>query len=120
MIPVDSTRFQAIATGIVEPVTEWMETADGKRRPSDVQATSDNGQPLWQIEILRTVSRFGRQATETARVTVPSSTEPTITSLRPVPFQGLEVDFYGTKSGGVRESWSATGIETKGQSQSQG
>lgn len=115
MIPVDATRFQAIATGIVSPVQEWVETSDGKRRPSDVQASNAQGQPLWSVEILRMVSRFGRDSTETTTVTVPSPTEPHVVALKQCHLQGLEVEFFVSKGQG-RERWSASGIQSQGES----
>lgn len=109
-IPVDATRLESVATGIVAPVYEWVEKDDGKRSQSSVQAVSEDSRlPLWQVEMSRTAVAFGRPSTKIYTVTVGSKTEPQITPYSRVAFENLQVDFYPTKSG-VGESWSAEGI----------
>ena len=61
MIPVDPS-YRLIASGNVEAVREWTETEQGRRRP-DVQASNDQGIPLWQVEGLRSVQGFGASKT---------------------------------------------------------
>lgn len=106
MIPVDSTRFQPIATGNVSPVSEWTEV-DGKRKRSDVQATSEQGLPLWNVEILRQVRSFGEEKTVAMSVEVGSKTLPKIEAFSPVRFESLSVDFYVTRDKQLGQRWSA-------------
>lgn len=105
---VDSIRQPMTATGIVEPVMEWMETPDGRRRPSETQARNeDTGMPLWGVEVLYTQTTFGRKSTVTAKVTVDSKDEPKLAPLSPVGFEGLRAEVRINKAGGFTEAWSA-------------
>jgi hypothetical protein len=112
---VDSVRQPFTATGIVDPVMEWEETPDGKRRPSkDKQARDENtGMPLWGVEVLYIQTSFGRRSTVTANVTVEHESEPKpapMTPMTPIGFTGLQVDVRINKSGGFAEYWSAESI----------
>lgn len=109
LIPVDSSRFSAMFSGNVVPSREWIETADGRRTRSDVQATNDQGQPLWEVEIVYSDIAYGQARTEAAPVLVPSQTEPKPAAFTPAAFQGLTVNAYGTKTG-MRTSFSAEGL----------
>lgn len=105
---VDSLRQPMTATGIVEAVMEWAETADGKRRPSDTQARDEGtGMPLWGVEVLYLQSSFGRASTVTAKVTVGAEVEPKPAPLTPIAFTGLAVEVRVNKAGGLVEAWSA-------------
>ena len=105
---VDSTRQPMTATGIVEPVHEWEETPDGRRRPSEKQARNENtGMPLWAVEVLYTQTTFGRKSTATAKVTVDAPEEPKPAPLTPIGFNGLLVDVRVNKAGGFVEYWAA-------------
>lgn len=117
MIPVDTNVFRLMGTGNVSPVLEWVETADGKRRPGDVQEVNDQGAPMWEVECLRSVERFGKSVTEPVSVRVPHPTEPSIKGYAPVPFDGLSVDFFVSKGQG-REAWRATGLASSASSSS--
>ena len=109
--PVESSRQSMIATGIVEPVNEWMETADGKRRPSDVQATDENtGMFLWGVEVLYTQTSFGRESSVTAKVTVGAKDKPSPQKLTPIAFTGLEVEVRTNRAGGLTEVWYAEAL----------
>ena len=109
--PVESDRQPMIATGITQPVMEWTETPDGKRRPSDVQARDeDTGFPVYGVEVLYTQTTFGRESTVTAMVTLPCETEPAPQKLAPVAFTGLEVEIRTNKAGGITETWFAEGF----------
>jgi hypothetical protein len=105
---VDSTRQPMTATGIVEPVFEWVEKPDGGRRPSETQARNEaTGMPLWAVEVLYIQTSFGRKSTVTAKVTVDAQEEPKPAPLTPVGFNGLQVEVRVNKAGGLVENWSA-------------
>ena len=105
---VDSMRQPMTATGIVDAVTEWEETPDGRRRPSDRQARHEQtGMPLWGVEVLYMQTAFGRHSTSTARVTVGSLEQPAPSPLTPVAFAGLRVEARTSRSGGFTEYWTA-------------
>jgi hypothetical protein len=96
------------ATGIVEAVNEWEETADGRRRPSDRQARNEEtGMPLWGVEVIYVQTSFGRKSTVTAKVTVDAVEEPKPAPLTPVAFEGLRVEVRTNKAGALIESWTA-------------
>jgi hypothetical protein len=109
---VDSMRQPFTATGIVDPVMEWEEMPDGKRRPSrDKQARNENtGMPLWGVEVLYIQTAFGRRSTVTANVTVECETEPKPAPMTPIGFTGLQVEVRVNKAGGFIEYWSAESI----------
>lgn len=108
---IDSAHQLMTATGIVEAVNEWEETADGRRRPSDKQArNADTGMPLWAVEVLYVQTAFGRQSTVTAKVAVDSVDEPKPTPLAGITFRGLRVEVRVNKTGGLVEMWSAEGV----------
>jgi hypothetical protein len=111
---VDSVQQAFTATGIVDPVMEWEEQPDGKRRPSkDKQARNeDTGMPLWQVEVLYIQTSFGRRSTVTAKVQVEAPEEPKLRPLGPVGFNGLRVEVRINPSGGFTEYWSAEGLLT--------
>ena len=74
---VDSERQLMKATGIVEPTPEWEDMPDGRRRPSERQARSEEtGMPLWAVEVIYVQTVFGRSSTVTAKVTVGAVDEP--------------------------------------------
>jgi hypothetical protein len=108
---VDSLRQPMTATGIVEPVREWDETPDGRRRPSDRQARDERtGMPLWAVEVLYGQTSFGRESTVCAKVTVGAVEQPTPARLTPVGFTGLRVEMRVNKAGGFTEVWSAEAL----------
>lgn len=108
---VDSTRQPMTATGIVEPVMEWDETPDGRRRPSERQARNEaTGMPLWGVEVLYTQTSFGRESTVTAKVTVGAQEQPSPTRLAPIGFVGLRVEIRANKAGGFVEVWAAEAL----------
>ena len=113
---VDSSKQPMTATGIVEPVREWTETADGKRRPSDKQARNeDTGMPLWGVEVLYTQTNYGRKSTVTAKVTVDAPEEPKPGPLSAISFGGLRVEVR-VRGGGLIESWTADSVTDPGKS----
>lgn len=108
---IDSTQQSMTATGIVEAVKEWEETADGRRRPSDKQARNeDTGMPLWAVEVLYVQTSFGRRSTVTARVIVDSIDEPKAVPLTAITFGGLRVEVRANKAGVLVESWTAESL----------
>lgn len=108
---VESVRQPMTATGIVDPVMEWEETPDGRRRPSDKQQRNQNtGMPLWTVEVLYVQTSFGRRSTVTARVTVAGLDEPTPAPMAPIGFRGLRAEVRINKAGGFVEIWSAESI----------
>src|SRR3954452_15493147 len=99
------------ATGIVEVVPEWLDYPDGRRRPSDRQARSEEtGMPLWAVGVLYVQSAVGRSSAVTAKVTVGSVEEPAPVEMTPVVFTGLRVEARVNKAGGWVETWSAEGL----------
>lgn len=112
---VDSSRQPMIATGIVEPVMEWMETADGGRRPSETQARDeDTGMPLWAVEVLYVQTSFGRESSVTARVTLGAEVKPEPVRLQPIGFTGLHAEVRLNKAKALVESWTAEAIAENG------
>ncbi|MBO0609352.1 hypothetical protein [Myceligenerans salitolerans] len=109
---VDSSRQQMAATGVVEAVREWVETADGKRRPGENQARHEGtGLPLWGVEVLYQTESWGRVSTETVKVTVPAMTEPAPGMFRPIVFEGLTANArVDRRSQALSVSWEAEGI----------
>lgn len=111
---IDSDRHNLTATGIVEQVFEWEETADGRRRPSDKPARNENtGMPLWRVEVIYVQETYGRKSTVTAKVLVDSPDEPKVAPLTPVKFTRLVVELR-VKGGSLIEAWSADSL-TDGQ-----
>jgi hypothetical protein len=112
---VDSIRQPMIATAIVEPVMEWDENPDGRRRPSERQARNEaTGMPLWAVEVLYTQTSFGRESTVTAKVTVGAEEQPSPIRLAPIGFVGLRVEIRANKAGGFVEVWAAEGLMEAG------
>jgi hypothetical protein len=112
---VDSIRQLMIATAIVEPVMEWEETSDGRRRPSQRQARhEETGMPLWAVEVLYTQTSFGRESTVTAKVTVGAEEQPSPVRLAPIGFDGLRVEIRANKAGGFVEVWAAEALMDAG------
>jgi hypothetical protein len=112
---VDSIRQLMIATAIVEPVMEWDETPDGRRRPSERQARNEaTGMPLWAVEVLYTQTSFGRESTVTAKVTVGAEEQPSPIRLAPIGFVGLRVEIRANKAGGFVEVWAAEALMDAG------
>jgi hypothetical protein len=108
---VDSTRQPMTATGIVEPVMEWEETPEGRRRPTDKQSRNQaTRMPLWAVEVLYIQTAFGRKSTTTAKVTVDSQEEPKPAPLSPIGFTGLRAEVRVNKAGGFVEMWSADSV----------
>jgi hypothetical protein len=109
---IDSGRTTLVGTGIVEPVMDWTETADGSRRPSEHQARDEaTGMPLWGVEVLHQQTSWGRASTVTARVTVGAPAQPVVGQFAPVGFRGLTVDVrVNRKSGALTETWRAEEI----------
>jgi hypothetical protein len=108
---VDSTRQPMTATGIVEPVMEWEETPEGRRRPSEKQARNEaTGMPLWAVEVLYIQTSFGRRSTVTAKVTVDAVEEPKPAPLTPVGFNGLRAEVRTNQAGGFVEYWTADNL----------
>ncbi|MCF4123223.1 hypothetical protein L1785_19825 [Antribacter sp. KLBMP9083] len=111
---VDSSRQQMVATGVVEPVMEWIETADGKRRPGDSQARhEDTGAPLWGVEVVYQSESWGRVSTESVKVTVPAREMPAPSLFTPIQFNDLVASVrVDRRNNGLSTSWEASGIAT--------
>lgn len=109
---IDSIRQVFTATGIVEAVMEWEETADGKRRPSKTKQARNEatGMPLWGVEVLYVSEAFGRKSTVAAKVEVGHEAEPKPAPMSPIGFAGLRVEVRTNKAGGFVEYWSAEGF----------
>lgn len=109
---IDSNRQEMVATGIVEPVFEWTETPEGRRRPSDVQARDENtGMPLWSVEVSYRSESFGRAYTVNAMVSVGSPEPPNPATFTHITFENLRVDVRLNKAGGFVERWAAESVK---------
>lgn len=91
---LDTKNTDYRATGVVNPVMEWTEGADGRNRPSDVQATDDNGVPLWQVEMWRKGESFGAESSSVETVLVPHPQEPQVKEFGPLEVHGLTVEVF--------------------------
>jgi hypothetical protein len=108
---VDGKRQNMVATGIVEPVMEWVEVG-GKRRPGDVQSRDEHtGMPQWSVEVIFRSESWGRASTATAMVSVGSMGAPKVEPFAPLVFSGLRVSVSVSKGGGLSERWDADHIE---------
>jgi len=109
---VDSNRQQMVATGVVEPVMEWVETAEGKRRPGDNQARQDGtGLPLWGVEVVYQSESWGRVSTESVKVTVPAMEMPAPSLFTPIQFRDLVASVrVDRRNNGLSTSWEAADI----------
>ena len=109
---VDSNRQQMAATGVVEAMPEWVETAEGKRRPGENQARQvETGLPLWGVEVLYQTESWGRVSTETVKVTVPAMEQPDPGMFKPIVFAGLVANArVDRRTNGLSVSWEAEGI----------
>lgn len=109
---VDSNRQAMVATGVVEPVMEWVETAEGKRRPGENQARQEgSGLPLWGVEVVYQSESWGRVSTESVKVTVPSQGMPAPSLFSPIQFEDLVASVrVDRRNGGLTTSWEAAGI----------
>lgn len=108
---VDSRRQAMRSTGIVNEVKDWVEGADGKRRPADSQARDeDTGLLLWEVEVLYRQIAYGRESNTTGVVRVGSPVQPVLGEFLPVSFNALSVEVRVTKAGGLSESWRAEAL----------
>jgi hypothetical protein len=109
---VDSNRQSMLATGVVEPVMEWVETAEGKRRPGDNQARQEGtGLPLWGVEVVYQSESWGRVSTESVKVTVPAMEMPAPSLFTPIQFNDLVASVRVIRAnGGLSTSWEAGSI----------
>ena len=111
---VDSKRQQMRATGIVNEVREWVDGADGKRRPGTDQARDENtGMPLWDLEVLYRQTSFGRESNVTGAVRVGAVDRPTVSEFAHVAFVNLTAEVRINRAGGLVESWRADGVDEK-------
>lgn len=109
---IDSERQEMVATGIVAPLMEWIETADGRRRPSDIQDRDEKtGMPLWQVEVSYRSASFGREYTVTAMVAVGAMDIPNPAPFTHIVFDVLRVEAHVNKAGGFSERWSAESVK---------
>lgn len=108
---VDSKRQAMRSTGIVNEVRDWVDGADGKRRPGEAQSRDeDTGMPLWEVEVLYRQVAYGRESNTTGVVRVGSPVRPVLGEFVPVSFDSLSVEVRVTKAGGLSESWRAEGL----------
>ena len=108
---IDTERQKMVATGISQPALEWIETAEGKRKPGEVQARdADTGMPLWSVEVAYRSESFGRLSTLNALVTVGALEQPQPAAFTPITFDGLRVNVYLTSAGGMSERWAAESV----------
>jgi len=105
---VESMRQSMTATGIVHPVMEWGQNAEGRRIKTETQERNpETGMPMWDVEVLYAGSNFGQASTITANVTVGAAEQPTPSPLTPIAFDGLSVSLWVNKAGGLAERWEA-------------
>ena len=109
---IDSVRQAMVATGIVQPVFEWIETPEGRRRPSEVQdRDEDTGMPLWSVEVSYRTESFGRETTVNAMVTVGAPEQPNPATFTHITFDVLRVNVHVNKAGGYSERWTAESVK---------
>jgi hypothetical protein len=105
-LPVDTTRLQLLAAGPVTASAEWVELADGSRRPSGNQAKDqETGRRIWVVDCLVT----GGERAEVIGVQVMGD-EPQVEPLTPVEFVDLEVRVSKSRAGAIAQYWSAAGV----------
>ena len=111
---VESKRQGMRSTGIVNEVKDWVDGADGKRRPGQAQSRDeDTGMPLWEVEVLYRQVAFGRESNTTGVVRVGAPVQPVLGEFALVEFDGLTVEVRVTKAGGLSESWRAEALSEK-------
>jgi hypothetical protein len=109
-LPIDTTQLQPIAmTAAPAPLWEWIEK-DGRRQLSGEQSRDrDTGEPEWEVAVM---VRDGEGNPEMLKVRIASKDEPKIPGeFLPVPFDGLLCKVGKSKTGDLRQYWSATGIK---------
>lgn len=107
---VDIARQSMIATGVVNPVDEW-EGERGNRKRTGNQAKTDDGVPLWSVEVGYITESFDKQMTVNAGVTTPAAEKPDPAPYTPIEFAGLSAMVrVNYKSGQLVESWTAEGL----------
>ncbi|SDU47568.1 hypothetical protein [Jiangella alkaliphila] len=107
---VDSKRQRMTATGVVNAVHEWEDTAEGRRQSERQALDEETRMPLWGVEVIyRTVS-FGNELSARAQVIVPAPLKPEIAEFSSIEFGDLVASPRATKAGQLVESWRAGGI----------
>lgn len=109
-----------LSTAIVEAVPDLsVEVARGQQRP---QAHTEEGVPVWTVEVMQQVTEFGRRRTDVFTVRVPAPQRPVLAA-GPVRFKGLRavVSTRVQRSGSGRDAritgvtetvyWDADGVE---------
>ena len=72
----------------ISPIMVWEET-EGRRRPTDVQQTDEEGRPLWRVKVAHDDALMRK--TELVEVTVATTEEiPTIHYKDSLAFNGLQ------------------------------
>jgi len=95
--------------GATETVRPKFDYIDGEK--STLQATNDKGENLWSLDC--TIIDDVNKVSDTARVTVASNTEPSISFMEEIKFTGLSMLAYApSDSYGVSYSFTADGLET--------
>lgn len=90
--PKGTTQY--LSTGCVAPVPNFdVDVAPGQPRP---QATDENGQLLWVIDVL--VEDESADRAQVAGIRVAASHQPVIKKFEPVSFLGIDVTVYVNKS----------------------
>ena len=109
---VKSQLQRMLSTSLVNPVFDWVQGDDGKRKQSKEQARDDDtGMPLWDVEVMYKQTAYGRESTATAAVRVGSPVQPVLREFAPVEFAGLVVEVRMLKNGtGIGEQWRAEAI----------
>lgn len=108
-MPIYSVVKSMESTGRVKPVPEW-EEVDGRRRPSDKQARSEKGIPLWRVGVIYETEQWGEVDDVMNAVEVPAAEMPQVAKRQAVTFKDLTV-LVTVSKGQLREIWRAEGIE---------
>lgn len=113
-IPIDTSRFNLIATGHVNPVMPWVADPQnpGRNIPGTEQARDEaTGQLLWTVDALAT----DQERAETVGVQVNAPHQPVVEQFKPVNFIGLDVRLgVDKRTNQVRMYWTASGISEMG------
>lgn len=81
-----------------EPVLEWVEGPDGKRRPTGPQETL-NGVPLWSLAVRSLVFSFGRTSRQDDHLFLASVYQPTVAALASLGADDESVSLFEDVSG---------------------
>ena len=118
--PIDPARITLISTGVASPVIQWIELADGSRRPDPEgrQDKTELGVPMWRVEVIIPGDEDDdRDKTGVYEVAVAQADDPKIGTFgEPLTFVGLTMSPGYVKKGTstlTAPRWSADGVSVQ-------